>query len=90
MSDLMGRKVTLHDNTLRDGMHPKRHLITLDQMRAVAQGHVVERDPEASQIHALHPSTAAVSARAIRSAKSSPVRSAAAVMMSRLPAYRGR
>lgn len=29
-------RVTLHDMTLRDGMHPKRHQITLDQMVAVA------------------------------------------------------
>ncbi|MDB5961306.1 MAG: bphI [Massilia sp.] len=36
--DLKGKKIILHDNTLRDGMHPKRHQITLDQMRAVAQG----------------------------------------------------
>ncbi|AVO49181.1 4-hydroxy-2-oxovalerate aldolase [Melaminivora suipulveris] len=32
------RKITLHDMTLRDGMHPKRHLMTLEQMRTVAQG----------------------------------------------------
>jgi 4-hydroxy-2-oxovalerate/4-hydroxy-2-oxohexanoate aldolase len=31
-------KVTIHDMTLRDGMHPKRHQITLDQMIAVATG----------------------------------------------------
>jgi len=37
-SPLQGRKVTLHDMTLRDGMHPKRHQMTLDQMKAVAQG----------------------------------------------------
>jgi len=37
-SALEGRKVTLHDMTLRDGMHPKRHQITLEQMKAVAQG----------------------------------------------------
>jgi 4-hydroxy-2-oxovalerate/4-hydroxy-2-oxohexanoate aldolase len=37
-SALEGRKVTLHDMTLRDGMHPKRHQMTLEQMRAVAQG----------------------------------------------------
>jgi 4-hydroxy-2-oxovalerate/4-hydroxy-2-oxohexanoate aldolase len=24
--------------TLRDGMHPKRHLMTLEQMRAIASG----------------------------------------------------
>ena len=29
-------KVTLHDMSLRDGMHPKRHQITLEQMIAVA------------------------------------------------------
>lgn len=36
--DLTGRKIILHDNTLRDGMHPKRHQITLEQMLAVARG----------------------------------------------------
>ncbi len=36
--DLKGRKITVHDMTLRDGMHPKRHQMTLDQMRAVAKG----------------------------------------------------
>ena len=35
---LKGRKVTLHDMTLRDGMHPKRHRITLDQMKHIATG----------------------------------------------------
>ncbi len=30
--------ITLHDMTLRDGMHPKRHQMTLDQMRTVAKG----------------------------------------------------
>ncbi|RKJ98766.1 4-hydroxy-2-oxovalerate aldolase [Alicycliphilus denitrificans] len=30
--------ITLHDMTLRDGMHPKRHLMTLAQMKTVAQG----------------------------------------------------
>ena len=35
---LAGRKVTLHDMSLRDGMHPKRHQITLEQMIAVATG----------------------------------------------------
>lgn len=33
-----GKKITLHDMTLRDGMHPKRHLMTLEQMKTVAQG----------------------------------------------------
>jgi len=35
---LQGKKVTVHDMTLRDGMHPKRHLMTLDQMKTVACG----------------------------------------------------
>jgi 4-hydroxy-2-oxovalerate/4-hydroxy-2-oxohexanoate aldolase len=36
--DLRGRKITVHDMTLRDGMHPKRHLMTLDQMINIATG----------------------------------------------------
>jgi 4-hydroxy-2-oxovalerate/4-hydroxy-2-oxohexanoate aldolase len=36
--NLKGRKIILHDNTLRDGMHPKRHQITIEQMIAVAKG----------------------------------------------------
>ncbi|WP_286758379.1 4-hydroxy-2-oxovalerate aldolase [Ralstonia sp. RL] len=35
---LKGKKVTLHDMTLRDGMHPKRHQMTLEQMKSIAQG----------------------------------------------------
>jgi 4-hydroxy-2-oxovalerate/4-hydroxy-2-oxohexanoate aldolase len=35
---VQGKKITVHDMTLRDGMHPKRHQMTLDQMRAVATG----------------------------------------------------
>ena len=31
-------RILVHDMTLRDGMHPKRHQITLKQMCAVAQG----------------------------------------------------
>ena len=31
-------KITVHDMTLRDGMHPKRHLMTLEQMRTIASG----------------------------------------------------
>ena len=38
MSHLKGRKITLHDMTLRDGMHPKRHQMTLEQMASIAQG----------------------------------------------------
>ena len=36
--NLHGKKITVHDMTLRDGMHPKRHLMTLDQMRSIATG----------------------------------------------------
>lgn len=36
IDDLAGVPVVLHDMTLRDGMHPKRHQITVDQMVAVA------------------------------------------------------
>ncbi|CAG9243611.1 4-hydroxy-2-oxovalerate aldolase [Paraburkholderia unamae] len=35
---LQGTKITVHDMTLRDGMHPKRHQMSLDQMKAVAAG----------------------------------------------------
>jgi len=37
-TNLKGRRVTLHDMTLRDGMHPKRHLMTLEQMTHIACG----------------------------------------------------
>lgn len=36
--NLQGIKITVHDMTLRDGMHPKRHQMSLDQMKAVAVG----------------------------------------------------
>ncbi|WP_136414150.1 4-hydroxy-2-oxovalerate aldolase [Herbaspirillum sp. ST 5-3] len=35
---LKGKKITVHDMTLRDGMHPKRHQMTLEQMKSIAQG----------------------------------------------------
>jgi 4-hydroxy-2-oxovalerate/4-hydroxy-2-oxohexanoate aldolase len=35
---LKGTKITVHDMTLRDGMHPKRHQMTLEQMRSIATG----------------------------------------------------
>ncbi|MDR2153798.1 MAG: 4-hydroxy-2-oxovalerate aldolase [Burkholderiaceae bacterium] len=38
MTTLTGKTITLHDMTLRDGMHPKRHLMTLEQMKTIAQG----------------------------------------------------
>lgn len=34
--NLNGKKVVLHDMSLRDGMHAKRHQISLDQMVAIA------------------------------------------------------
>jgi 4-hydroxy-2-oxovalerate/4-hydroxy-2-oxohexanoate aldolase len=37
-SSLDGRRITVHDMTLRDGMHPKRHQMSLDQMKAIACG----------------------------------------------------
>jgi len=36
--DLKGKKVTLHDMSLRDGMHAKRHQITIGEMKAIAKG----------------------------------------------------
>ena len=35
--DLQGKKVTIHDMCLRDGMHPKRHLITVEEMVDIAK-----------------------------------------------------
>jgi 4-hydroxy-2-oxovalerate/4-hydroxy-2-oxohexanoate aldolase len=35
---LKNRKILLHDNCLRDGMHPKRHQISIEQMIRVAEG----------------------------------------------------
>lgn len=32
------RSIKLHDMCLRDGMHPKRHQITLEQMKSIARG----------------------------------------------------
>ncbi|CAB3668929.1 4-hydroxy-2-oxovalerate aldolase 4 [Paraburkholderia sediminicola] len=35
---LAGTHITVHDMTLRDGMHPKRHQISLEQMCSIARG----------------------------------------------------
>jgi 4-hydroxy-2-oxovalerate/4-hydroxy-2-oxohexanoate aldolase len=34
--DLKGKQIDVHDMCLRDGMHPKRHLITVEQMVDIA------------------------------------------------------
>ncbi len=36
--NLKGTRITVHDMSLRDGMHPKRHQITIEQMQSIAQG----------------------------------------------------
>jgi 4-hydroxy-2-oxovalerate/4-hydroxy-2-oxohexanoate aldolase len=36
--DLTAKKVTLHDMCLRDGMHPKQHQISLNEMVAISKG----------------------------------------------------
>lgn len=36
--NLKGKSVTLHDMSLRDGMHAKRHQISLDEMVSIATG----------------------------------------------------
>ncbi len=38
MSTLPGQSILLHDMSLRDGMHPKRHQISISQMLAIAAG----------------------------------------------------
>ena len=36
--NLKGIQIKTHDMSLRDGMHPKRHQITVEQMKAIAKG----------------------------------------------------
>ncbi|MBL6751054.1 MAG: 4-hydroxy-2-oxovalerate aldolase [Nevskia sp.] len=36
--NLQGIEVKVHDMSLRDGMHPKRHQITVEQMKSIAGG----------------------------------------------------
>jgi 4-hydroxy-2-oxovalerate/4-hydroxy-2-oxohexanoate aldolase len=36
--NLKGIVIKVHDMSLRDGMHPKRHQITVEQMKSIAQG----------------------------------------------------
>lgn len=38
MMNYQGKKIILHDMSLRDGMHPKRHQISLDEMIDIATG----------------------------------------------------
>jgi 4-hydroxy-2-oxovalerate/4-hydroxy-2-oxohexanoate aldolase len=38
MNNLAGISIKTHDMSLRDGMHPKRHQITIDQMKTIAKG----------------------------------------------------
>ena len=35
--NLKGKQITVHDMCLRDGMHPKRHQITVEQMVDIAK-----------------------------------------------------
>ena len=36
--NLQGIQIKVHDMSLRDGMHPKRHQITIEQMQTIAKG----------------------------------------------------
>ncbi len=36
--DLKGIEIKVHDMSLRDGMHPKRHQITIEQMQSISRG----------------------------------------------------
>ena len=36
--NLKGISIKVHDMSLRDGMHPKRHQITIEQMQAISRG----------------------------------------------------
>ena len=38
MSTLKGKSIRVHDMTLRDGMHPTRHQMSLEQMKSIAVG----------------------------------------------------
>ena len=35
---LQGRKIIVHDMSLRDGMHPKRHQISIEEMKSISKG----------------------------------------------------
>ena len=73
--------------------HLRQRDLMLLGVHAVAQAHVVQRDFSSVEIHyatsARTGSSVSLPAK-ISSANISPVRAAAAVMMSRLPAYLGR
>ena len=37
LMNLQGKKITVHDMCLRDGMHPKQHQITVEQMVTISK-----------------------------------------------------
>ncbi|MBW2159524.1 MAG: hypothetical protein JRD92_00760 [Deltaproteobacteria bacterium] len=68
--NLEGKRVTLHDMSLRDGMHPQRHQLTAEQMIEVATALDANVDVGFHGHHNLHlgiaNSLAAVEAGAAR------------------------
>ncbi|RYZ59731.1 MAG: hypothetical protein EOP08_15260, partial [Proteobacteria bacterium] len=50
-NSIAGKKVVLHDMTLRDGMHPKRHRIPLDSAVRIARALDAARVPLVEVTH---------------------------------------